>query len=130
MHIPETCKKYLTEADGKALATCGDDGVSVVPVSSLKLIDDKIILVNYFFNQSLINIEQNPHVALAAWIGLEGCRVKATAEHMISGDIFDEVVAWIGETLPERVVKGVLVLTPTAFYDLTAGPDAGCKMEV
>lgn len=129
MKIPDICKKYLTKAEGKALATCGESGVSVVPVSSLKIIDDKIVLVNYFFNQSLVNIKQNPKVALAAWIGLEGCRVEATAEHQTAGDIFDEVVAWVGKTLPERVVKGVLILTPTAFYDLTAGPVAGSKIE-
>ncbi len=129
MVIPEFCTKYLTAAEGKALATCGKEGVSVVPVSSLKLIDEKIILVNYFFNQSLTNIEQNPKVALAAWIGLEGCRVEATAEHVTEGEVFDEVVAWIKETLPERVVKGVLILTPTAFYDISAGPEAGKRIE-
>jgi predicted pyridoxine 5'-phosphate oxidase superfamily flavin-nucleotide-binding protein len=129
MHIPEICKKYLTAAEGKALATCGDGGVSVVPVSSLKLKDEKIILVNYFFNQSLTNIEQNPKVALAAWVGLEGCRVEAAAEHLTEGEIFDEVVVWIKQTLPERVVKGVLVLSPTAFYNISAGPEAGSLIE-
>ena len=129
MNIPDVCKKYLTEAEGKALATCGDGGVSVVPVSRLKLMGEKIVLVNYFFSQSLTNIEQNPQVALAAWIGLEGCRVEATAEHLTDGEIFNEVVAWIKETLPERVVKGVLVLSPTAFYNISAGPEAGSKIE-
>ena len=129
MHIPEACKIYLCKAEGKALATYGLGGVSVVPVSSLKLHDNKIILVNYFFNQSLVNINQNPQVALAAWIGLEGCRIEATAEHVTFGDIFNEAVEWIAHALPDRVVKGVLILTPTAFYDISAGPNAGSKIE-
>jgi hypothetical protein len=103
------------------LATKGSDGrVNVVPVSTLKLAGDEIVLVNYFFGQTLENIQINPEVALAYWQGLEGYQIQAVARHETMGPLFEEVVAWIKEILPERVVKGIVVLTPQSVRDVSA----------
>lgn len=111
----------LEAADGKALATYSvQSGVHVVPVSSIRLEDEAIILVNYFFEQTLKNIEENPTVALAAWKGLEGIQVKATVRQETSGARFESVVEWIRETIPSRTVRGILVLTPVAVSDVSA----------
>jgi predicted pyridoxine 5'-phosphate oxidase superfamily flavin-nucleotide-binding protein len=119
----------LVQAEGKALATYSkEEGVSVVPVSSVRVIDGKVVLVNYFFGQTVRNIEESPDVALTFWTGLKGYRIKATAEHQTAGAVFDEVVGWIKETIPSRVVKGVLILTPVAVYDISAGAEAGKKV--
>ncbi|MEK7462664.1 MAG: pyridoxamine 5'-phosphate oxidase family protein [Patescibacteria group bacterium] len=121
MKIPQQCLSILQAADGKALATfSAESGAHVVPVSSIRIEGDTILLVNYFFGQTLKNIEKNPRVSLAAWQGLEGFQIKATARHEINGEVFDSVVAWIKETIPSRVVKGVVVLTPTEIYDVSA----------
>ncbi len=121
MKIPEQCIDILLQADGKALATYSPEaGLHVVPVSSIKVVGDTIVLVNYFFGQTLKNLEENPHVSLAAWKGLEGYQIKATAEYKTEGEIFVDVVAWIKETIPSRVVKGVLLLTPTKITDVSA----------
>jgi uncharacterized protein len=111
----------LLNAEAKALATKGSDGrVNVVPVSTLKLAGDEIVLVNYFFGQTLENIQINPEVALAYWKGLEGYQIQAVARHETMGPLFEEVVAWIKEILPERVVKGIVVLTPQSVRDVSA----------
>ncbi len=126
MKIAEFCRGILEQAEGKALATYSEEtGVHVVPVSSLKLVGEEIILVNYFFDKTLSNIEQNAEVALAAWKGLKGCQIKCTARYETAGERFEEVVAWIAETIPSRVVKGVLLLTPSKQYDVSAGAEAG-----
>jgi len=127
MKLLQPCIDILLQADGKALATYSmESGVHVVPVSSIKIIDDQIVLANYFFGQTLKNIEENPRVSLVAWKGLEGYQVKATVEYRTDGAIFDDVVAWIKETIPSRVVKGVLLLTPTVITDVSAdGARAG-----
>ncbi len=126
MPISEFCRDVLLTAEGKALATYSQEtGVNVVPVSSLRLEGEEIVLVNYFFNKTLENIKINPEVALSAWKGLVGCQIKATARYEESGELFDSVVVWIAETIPGRVVKGVIVLTPTKCYDVSAGAEAG-----
>jgi predicted pyridoxine 5'-phosphate oxidase superfamily flavin-nucleotide-binding protein len=130
MQIPLAVEQALLEAEAKALATYSSaDGVSVVPVSSVRVIGGKIVLVNYFFGQTLRNIEENPDVAMTFWSGLSGYRIKAKAEYKTKGEVFDEVVGWIQETLPTRVVKGVVILTPTALFDISAGPEAGKRVE-
>ncbi len=130
MKISEFCRDILQTADGKALGTyTPETGVNVVPVSSLRLDGDTIVLVNYFFNKTLSNIEANPEVSLSAWKGLKGCQIKATAVYETEGERFDSVVQWIAETIPSRVVKGIIVLTPTKCYDVSAGAEAGKEIE-
>ena len=128
MEISENIKEMLLNADGKALATLGEKGLNVVPVSSIKVKDNKIILVNYFFGKTLQNIKENKDIALTAWKDLEGFQIKAEAEYQEEGELFEEVTQWIKETLPDRIVKGILVLTPTEVFDISAGPDAGAKV--
>lgn len=129
MKIATEVQTALLQAEGKALATYSEtDGINVVPVSSVKVVDDKVVLVNYFFGQTVRNIEENPQVALTFWSGLAGYRIKATAEYKTEGEVFDMVTAWIKETIPGRVVKGVLILEPTALYDISAGAEAGKKI--
>ncbi len=129
MKITTEVQTALLQAEGKALATYSEtDGINVVPVSSVRVVDDKVVLVNYFFGQTVKNIEENPEVALTFWSGLSGYRIKATAVYKDEGEVFDMVTAWIKETIPSRVVKGVLILEPTAVYDISAGAEAGRKI--
>lgn len=126
MKISEFCRDILQTAEGKALGTYSPEtGINVVPVSSLRLEGDEIILVNYFFSKTLENISSHPEVSLAAWKGLKGCQIKAKARYETEGEMFDTVVDWIAETIPGRVVKGILVLTPVKCYDVSAGEEAG-----
>ncbi len=130
MKIATEVQTALLQAEGKALATySAESGINVVPVSSVKVVDDKVVLVNYFFGQTVKNVEENPEVALTFWSGLAGYRLKAKAEHQTEGEVFDLVTSWIKETIPSRVVRGVLVLEPTALYDISAGAGAGKRVE-
>lgn len=121
MQLSAKCIEVLLTAEAKALATKGSDGaINVVPVSTLKLVGEEVVLVNYFFGQTLENLQCNPEVALAFWKGLEGYQLKAVARHETTGALFDEVVIWIKEILPDRVVKGIVVLTPQSVRDVSA----------
>ena len=126
MKISENCRKMLLKAEGKALATYSTEtGVHVVPVSSIMVEEDKIILVNYFFGATLRNINYDPKVALSAWVGLKGYQIKATVVEEKAGERYERVVKWIGETIPGRLVKSILVLSPARIFDVSAGPEAG-----
>ena len=112
-------KEFLLQADSKALATVAPDGTpNVVPVSSLRVEGDAIVLVNYFMEKTLENILAHNQVALVAWSKMIGYQVKGTAEYQTSGNLFESIVAWVAETIPGRVVKGILVITPIQIHDI------------
>ncbi len=120
MKITNQMIEILENADGKALATSVPDCLHVVPVSTCRMWEDKILLVDYFLGKTLSNIKQNPNVSLAFWKDLEGYQVKANVEYVTQGDVFDDTVTWVAQTLPDRVVRGVLLLTPYEVYDVSA----------
>lgn len=95
--------------------------INVVPVSTIRIIDDQIVLVNYFMGKTLDNIWSNNNVVLVAWSKMEGYQVKGKVEYRTSGNIFDMVTDWVKETIPDRVVRGVLVITPGEIYDVAPG---------
>lgn len=129
MKIPNACEAMVLQADAKALATLSvDNDVNVVPVSSVRVVNGEIVLVNYFFDKTLENIKHNPSVSLACWKGLEGYQIKASARYETEGELFDEIKNWINQILPERIVKGVLVLTPTKVYDVSANATRAGKV--
>lgn len=113
----------IENAEGKALATHVPDCLHVVPVSTVKVKNNQILLVNYFMGKTLKNIQENPGVSLACWRGLEGYQIKGTVQYVTEGDIFDSMKAMVYEMLPDRVVKGVLILTPAEVYDVSATID-------
>lgn len=112
-------EQFILNADSKAIGTISSDGIiNVVPVSSIKIIDDKIILVNYFMDKTLQNIISNNQVSLAIWSKMIGYQIKGTAEYSTEGAIFNEIVLWIKETIPSRIVKGVIIISYTEIYDI------------
>lgn len=118
MKFTTEVKQFLLQAESKALATNGPDGINVVPVSSVRVENDQIWLVNYFMEKTHENILTDSAVALTFWSGMAGYQVKGRVDYQESGDIFNDVKEWVAETLPDRVVKGVLVIDPEEVYDI------------
>lgn len=111
-------KEFLLLADSKALATYANNSINVVPVSTVKIIGEEIILVDYFMEKTVKNILENERVSLVAWKGLFGYQIKAKAKYETEGEKFLETADYVKEIFPERVVKGILVLTPTEVFDI------------
>ncbi len=112
----------ITSATAKGLATAGSCGLNVVPVSMLKVNDDgSIWLFDFFMDKTAVNIQSNPEVALTCWSEMVGVQIKATAVYQTSGDDFDASVAWVATQNPSRVVKGLLILSLTAVFDISPG---------
>ncbi len=118
MKIDKEIENFLMSAESKALATYAD-GLNVVPVSSMKIVDGNIWLINYFMDKTLNNILSNQNVALVCWRKMMGYQIKSTVEYKTEGTDFDAAVLWIGEMLPDRVVKGLLILSPTEIHDVS-----------
>ena len=123
LKLREDIVEIIENAEGKALATSVPGCLHVVPVSTAKVANDKILLVNYFMGKTLENILENPDVSLACWRGLEGFQIKASVEYLTEGDHVDSIKKWVAEILPDRIVRGVLELTPYEVYDVSATSD-------
>lgn len=109
----------LLSASSKALATTGDAGLNVVPVSSVKVVDGTIYLVDYFFGKTRTNIQTSTEASLVFWDEYKGFQVKGSIEYTTSGNEFDMIKQWIKETIPTRTVKGVLILKPKDVFDIS-----------
>jgi predicted pyridoxine 5'-phosphate oxidase superfamily flavin-nucleotide-binding protein len=49
---------------------------------------------------------------------MKGYQIKGSAEYKVTGEIFDSVVRWVAETIPNRVVKGIIILSPLEIFDV------------
>lgn len=127
--LPEAITNVVTTATARALATCGPHGVNVVPVSVVDVDEGCIFLYNFFMGKTVDNILDQPDVALTCWTGLEGVQIKAAAVYHTSGARFDRAVVTMKERFPDRILSGIIALTPTAVYDVSAGANAGTKLE-
>lgn len=128
MEMNEHIIQSIGNAKSRAIATVGSDGVNVVPVSMAWVKDNEIWLFNFFMGKTIENIKQNPKVALSCWNGLEGIQVKGEVVYETEGDRFDSAVDWVATQNPDRVTKGLLIITPTDFFNISAGPSAGERM--
>jgi predicted pyridoxine 5'-phosphate oxidase superfamily flavin-nucleotide-binding protein len=103
--ITASIHELLTQATAKALATYHNGEVNVVPVSSIKIVDDTIRLVDYFMQKTAINIKHNPYVSLVARKEMIGYQIKGEALYVESGRHFDDACAWVARMHPDRKVK-------------------------
>jgi len=71
--------------------------------------------------KKLSKIMENNKVAIVCWKKMEGYQIKGEAHYITSGADFDEAVRWIAEILPDRVVRGLIILTPSEIYDISPG---------
>ena len=111
-------EKFILNAPSKALATFGTNGLNVVPVSSIRVVEGEIWLINYFMDKTLENIKDQKDAALVCWNKMFGYQIKGRVEYLENGEKFDQAVNWIAEILPDRTVKGLLVVTPESVFDV------------
>jgi predicted pyridoxine 5'-phosphate oxidase superfamily flavin-nucleotide-binding protein len=121
MSITNKIAEVVTQAEARALATNGPHDLNVVPISLAKVHEDTIWLFDFFMDKTVTNVKDQAEVALTAWSGFTGVQIKATAEYITEGPTFNEASAWVHEQNPDRVTKGVLVLTPTQIFDISPG---------
>ena len=117
----------ILSAEAHALATTGPHGVNVVPVSVVEVEGGIIRLFNFFMSKSVENQLAEPAVALTCWSGLQGIQVKAAAAYLTEGKRFAAKVAEMKERFPSRTLAGVIELTPTAVFDVSADSERAGK---
>lgn len=118
-------EQILLNADAKALATYHDGNLNVIPVSTVKIVDEKILLVDYFMEKTVENVLKNDSVALVFWKDMKGFQIKGRCDYLTSGEHFDETVEWAKTAHPDRTVKGILLIEPIEVHDIA--PDKGSR---
>lgn len=116
-------ENFVVSADSKAFATYSDHTINVVPVSSIKIVEGNIWLINYFMDKTLSNIEKNPEASLVCWRKMMGYQIKGQISYETHGSNFNQAVDWIKSILPDRVVKGLIILKPKEIYDISPTKD-------
>lgn len=114
---------FIEQAEAKALATYADDCLNVVPVSSIRIVDEKIWLINYFMEKTETNILRNNKVALVCWSDMAGFQIKGTCSYLREGPEFEQAKDWIKGILPDRTVKGLIVIEPEEVFDVAPNKD-------
>lgn len=121
MRITPTVKTILETATAKALATTCPENINVVPVSMIRVNESDIWLFDFFMNKTVQNVRTSRICALTAWEGMQGIQIKGEITYLTEGDVFNESVAWVRTQNPDRTVKGLLVIQPTAIFDISPG---------
>jgi len=122
-NMNENIEKFILYSESKALATYANQNLNVVPVSSVKIVNGNIWFINYFMEKTLQNILENKNVAFVCWRKMMGYQIKGTVSYKTEGSDFDKAVLWIREILPDRVVKGLIILEPNEIFDISPTKD-------
>ncbi len=128
--LTDEMKESLTGTRLVFLATSSKKGLpNVVPIGAFKLLDDETLLISdQFFNKTLKNLKENPHVALSWWGEKGGFQMKGPVTLHTSDEIFRQDVAWMKELRPTLTPKSAVILKISEVYQIKAGADAGKKL--
>lgn len=121
MRITPTVKTILETATAKALATTCPESINVVPVSMIRVNESDIWLFDFFMNKTAHNAYASRACALTAWENMQGIQVKGDIAYITEGELFDESVDWVKTQNLNRIVKGLLIIQPTAIFDISPG---------
>lgn len=121
MQLSNEQKNFILSCEAKALGTNGNE-INVVPVSSIFIREETIILCDYFMNKTAKNIVGNPKVSLSCWSGIAGIQIKGEASYHESGFLFEEIQEEITHLHPNRILKGIIIITPETIYDTSLNP--------
>jgi uncharacterized protein len=127
-------KDLFDKVPAVVLSTASPDGIpNAVPVGSKKIIDDHTLLFSdQFFNKTLANIKDNPHVAVTFWEEQEGYQLKGRVSVETTGTRYEETARWI-EEMGNKIgfplkSKGVVIFSIEEIYGVSPGPRAGRRL--
>ncbi len=118
MNIPNDIKVFFDSIPFMALGTCDKNYTpNVVVIGSKKIVnDDKIWIIDTFFNKTKDNILQNENVSITFWKGIQGYQIKGKARYFESGETFEDAKKWILKVKPKKIVKGLVIVNIKDIY--------------
>jgi hypothetical protein len=109
------------------LATASKTGIpNVVPIAAFKVRDGGTLLISdQYFNKTLLNLKQNPEIALSWWGEKGGFQIKGTVSVHTDDEIFRENIAWMKESWPKFSPKSAVLVKITGVYIVKPDPEPG-----
>ncbi|MEX0913270.1 MAG: pyridoxamine 5'-phosphate oxidase family protein [Candidatus Paceibacterota bacterium] len=127
MKLPSGIIAVIEGADNKVLATIGEDGPNVIPLSMVIVDGDDIIVCDCFMDKTVKNLSHDSRAAMAFWKGFVGVQIKGHISYETSGEHFDRYTKWLKGKHTDRTLRGVLLMSAEEVYDL-APSNAGVKI--
>lgn len=127
--MEKTVYRCVLDAEAKALATYADGDINVVPVSLVKIVDEKIWLIDFFMEKTTRNLMKNPRASLVCWKETVGYQLKGSVEYLRQGKLYDQACEWVSTINPNRKVKGLIIFTPEEIFDVAPAKDTGERMK-
>lgn len=121
MILTQEITEFMKKAEQKVIATDGVAGINVIPLSMVEVINDRVVVYDCFMSKTRENLVTKQKVAMGFWTGFDGVQVKGVAEYYKDGEWFLQSVPKLAKMHPDRILIGVIVVTPEAVYDLVPG---------
>ena len=132
MIIPKEVKELFKKVKYMAFSTSNKKGKpNVVAIGSQKIVkDNRIWIIDTYFDKTKKNILENNQVAIALWeTSSNGYQIKGKAFYHEDGDVFEEAKNWILKIKPNKKVKGVVEIYIEEIYSIAAIPkEAGKRL--
>jgi predicted pyridoxine 5'-phosphate oxidase superfamily flavin-nucleotide-binding protein len=93
--------------------------------------DEKIWVIDNFFDKTLANIKENPEVAIYMWSPEhkgDSYQVKGKATVINSGEEYEKAVFFARAKMEGAPAKNLIKVDVTDIYYVTPGPNAGKKL--
>lgn len=129
MIIPQDIQNFFDSIPFMAFGTCDRDGIPNVSVIGSKKIvkNNKIWIIDTFFDKTKENILTNESVSISFWKGIIGYQIKGKAQYLDSGETFESAKNWILEFKPKKIVKGLVIVNITDIFSISANYDEAGK---
>ena len=102
--LPEEVKEAFDKTQGVAFITATKDAQPNANIVAMKKIidDETVYLSDQFFKKTLVNIQQNPKVAILFWGKDYAYQIHGTVERYVNeGPEFEEQAAWVNAAGPD-----------------------------
>jgi predicted pyridoxine 5'-phosphate oxidase superfamily flavin-nucleotide-binding protein len=114
------------------IASASKKGIpNVTPIAFVLLMnDDTIWLADNFMQKTLMNVKENPHIAVYLYDSdsKKCCQIKGTVEVTTSGEDYEKMRKMVHEKKPGLPAKSLLIMKITEVYECMPGPSAGKKI--
>jgi predicted pyridoxine 5'-phosphate oxidase superfamily flavin-nucleotide-binding protein len=130
--LNEEMKSAFSKVKIFPVATASKDGVpNVVPMGFCQLVDDETIWISdNFMVKSLVNLKENPNVAIYVWgPDTGGCfQIKGKTEIISSGEKFEKMRSIVHAAKPGLPAKTLIEVRISEVFQCAPGPEAGKKL--
>jgi len=130
MKIREDIENILLSEKYFQLATVSEKEIpNICTIGAFYLEDEKIIIIDNYFNKTLENINNNNNVSILIRKEKESYQLKGKGKYFSSGEVYLKAREWMKNKNDKYPAKGVLIVNVEDIYNSIPGDNAGEKID-